>query len=160
MVLALLYKSLYPIASVVSYRYAKSFTLSKACEYSLRKIFDAPLISAFIDGRGNRGQLFKLSVGHKVIGRVRRVGNPVHVWFRRAYARRIMMKSEELKASAKNNTEKDFKFAYFDNIDDALIEGLNQNQDFFSLLLGNDEIKKEVLGIFAEEIYRGLRAGE
>lgn len=72
----------------------------------------------------------------------------------------IMMKSEELKASAKNNTEKDFKFAYFDNIDDALIEGLNQNQDFFSLLLGNDEIKKEVLGIFAEEIYRGLRAGE
>jgi len=41
-----------------------------------------------------------------------------------------------------------------------LIEGLNQNQDFFSLLLGNDEIKKEVLGIFAEEIYMGLRAGE
>lgn len=72
----------------------------------------------------------------------------------------IMMKSEELKASAKNNTEKDFEFAYFDNIDDALIEGLNQNQDFFSLLLGNDEIKKEVLGIFAEEIYRGLRAGK
>ena len=72
----------------------------------------------------------------------------------------IMMKSEELKASAKNNTEKDFEFAYFDNIDDALIEGLNQNQDFFSMLLGNDEIKKEVLGIFAEEIYRGLRAGE
>ena len=72
----------------------------------------------------------------------------------------IMMKPEELKASAKNNTEKDFEFAYFDNIDDALIEGLNQNQDFFSLLLGNDEIKKEVLGIFAEEIYRGLRAGE
>lgn len=72
----------------------------------------------------------------------------------------IMIKSEELKASAKNNTEKDFEFAYFDNIDDALIEGLNQNQDFFSLLLGNDEIKKEVLGIFAEEIYMGLRAGE
>lgn len=72
----------------------------------------------------------------------------------------IMMKSEELKTSAKNNTEKDFEFAYFDNIDDALIERLNQNQDFFSLLLGNDEIKKEVLGIFAEEIYRGLRAGE
>lgn len=41
-----------------------------------------------------------------------------------------------------------------------MFEGLNQNQDFFSLLLGNDEIKKEVLGIFAEEIYRGLRARE
>lgn len=68
------------------------------------------------------------------------------------------MQSEELKASAKNNTEKDFEFAYFDNIDDALIEGSNQNNDFFSLLLDNDEIKKEVMGIFAEEICKGLRA--
>ena len=39
----------------------------------------------------------------------------------------------------------------------AVIEGLDQNQDFFSLLLGNDEIKREVLGIFAEEIYNSLR---
>lgn len=69
----------------------------------------------------------------------------------------IMMKSEKLKTSAKNNTEKDFEFAYFDNIDDALIEGLEQNQDFFSLLLGNDEIKKKVLGIFSEEIYNSLK---
>lgn len=69
----------------------------------------------------------------------------------------IMMKSEKLKTSAKNNTEKDFEFAYFDNIDDALIEGLEQNQDFFSLLLGNDEMKKKVLGIFSEEIYNSLK---
>ena len=69
----------------------------------------------------------------------------------------LLMKSEELKASAKNNTEKDFEFAYFDNIDDALIEGLSQNQDFFTLLLQNEEIKKEVLGIFADEIYKSLR---
>jgi len=69
----------------------------------------------------------------------------------------IMMKSEKLKTSAKSNTEKDFEFAYFDNIDDALIEGLEQNQDFFSLLLGNDEMKKKVLGIFSEEIYNSLK---
>ncbi len=52
---------------------------------------------------------------------------------------------------------KDFEFAYFDNIDNALIEGLEQNQDFFSLLLNNNEIKKQVLGIFSEEIYNCLR---
>ena len=69
----------------------------------------------------------------------------------------IMLKSEDLKASAKNNTEQDFEFAYFDNVDDEQIEGLNQNQDFFSLLLQNDEIKKEGLGIFVDEIYRSLR---
>lgn len=71
--------------------------------------------------------------------------------------RDILMKSEKLKTSAKNNTVKDFEFSYFDDIDDALIEGLSQNQDFFSLLLGNDEIKRQVLGIFTEEIYKSLR---
>ena len=69
----------------------------------------------------------------------------------------ILMKSAKLKTSAETNTLQDFEFSYFDSIDDALIEGLDQNQDFFSLLLGNDEIKREVLGIFAEDIYKSLR---
>ncbi|MDY6315814.1 MAG: hypothetical protein SPL49_01125 [Oribacterium sp.] len=71
--------------------------------------------------------------------------------------RDIMLKSEKLKVSAQNNSEKDFEFSYFDNIDDALIAGLDQNQDFFSLLLSNDEIKRQVMGIFAEDIYKSLR---
>lgn len=71
--------------------------------------------------------------------------------------RDIMKKSEDLKTSAKNNTEQDFEFAYFDHVDDALIDGLEQNQDFFTLLLQNDEIKREVLGLFAGEIYQSLR---
>ncbi len=69
----------------------------------------------------------------------------------------LLMKSEKLRTSAKNNSIKDFEFSYFDDIDDALIEGLSQNQDFFSLLLNNDEIKKQVLGIFTEEIYKSLK---
>ena len=69
----------------------------------------------------------------------------------------ILLKSDKLKTSARNNTVKGFEFSYFDDIDDALIEGLEQNQDFFSRLLGNDEIKKQVLGIFTEEIYTSLR---
>ena len=69
----------------------------------------------------------------------------------------ILMKSEELRKSAKNNTVKDFEFTYFDNIDDALVEGLEQNKDFFELLLNNDEIKHNVLGIFTEEVYNSLR---
>ncbi len=71
--------------------------------------------------------------------------------------RDILLKSDKLKASAKNNTVQDFEFSYFDNIDDALIKGLDQNQDFFSLLLSNDDIKRQVLGIFTEEIYQNLR---
>ena len=71
--------------------------------------------------------------------------------------RDILMKSNQLKTAAKNNTVKDFEFSYLDSIDDALIEGLEQNKDFFSLLLDNDEIKKQVLGIFTDEIYKSLR---
>ncbi len=72
--------------------------------------------------------------------------------------RDIMMKSDTLKTSAKNNTEDDFKFSYFSNIEDALIEGLDQNQGFFSYLLDNEDAQKEVLGIFMSEIYKSLRA--
>ena len=71
--------------------------------------------------------------------------------------RDILMRSERLRTSAKNNSESDFEFSFYDDIDDALIEGLEQNKDFFTLLLSNDELKKEVLGIFATEIYKSLR---
>ena len=71
--------------------------------------------------------------------------------------RDIMKKSEALKTSAKNNTEADFEFAYFDYVDDALIDGLEQNQDFFTLLLQNDEIKRQVLGLFVGDTYQSLR---
>lgn len=67
------------------------------------------------------------------------------------------MKSDKLKTSAKNNTQQDFEFSYFDDIDDALIEGLSQNQDFFSMLLSNDEMKHQVMEIFFDEIYKSLR---
>ena len=71
--------------------------------------------------------------------------------------RDIMMKSNELKISARNNSENDFKFSYFSNVEDALIEGLDQNQGFFSYLLNHPDAQKEVLGIFMSEIYRSLK---
>lgn len=69
----------------------------------------------------------------------------------------LMLKSDKLKSSAKHNSEKDFELSYFDNIDNILVEGLEQNKDFFKLLLNNKEIKKEVLGVFVDEIYKDLR---
>lgn len=66
--------------------------------------------------------------------------------------RDILVKSERMRTSAKNTTRQDFEFSCFDDVDDALIEGLSQDQDFYTLLLENDEIKREVLGIFSYEI--------
>ena len=54
-------------------------------------------------------------------------------------------------------TVSSLEFAFFDHVDDALIDGLEQNQDFFTLLLQNDEIKREVLGLFVSDTYQSLR---
>ena len=70
--------------------------------------------------------------------------------------RDLLTKSEDLKIAAKNNTESDFEFKFFEVLDDVLIEGINVNKDFFTLLLNDDETKKEVLGIFAKDIYKEL----
>lgn len=72
----------------------------------------------------------------------------------------ILLKSDRLRASAKTNSESDFRFSYDSETDEALLSGLEQNQDFFTLLLNDDELKKRVLGIFAPEIYKALRESE
>ena len=118
---------------VVKLATADNFSLSKAKEEKLSQII------AEINSR--TGKSYNKDVAVKSMLQIRD----------------ILLKSEKLKVSAKNNNEKDFEFSYFDNIDNALIEGLDQNQDFFSLLLNNSEIKREVLGVFADEIYRSLR---
>jgi len=69
----------------------------------------------------------------------------------------LMLKNPDLIASAKTNSLQDFNFSYLASIDDALIEGLSQNQEFFTMLLNNESIKKDVLGIFLKEIYESLR---
>ena len=69
----------------------------------------------------------------------------------------ILLKSQKLQQSALVNSEEEFKFSYFDDIDDALVQGLEQNQDFFSMLLSNPEIKKQVLGVFVTEVYKTLK---
>jgi type I restriction enzyme R subunit len=69
----------------------------------------------------------------------------------------ILMKDERLKASAKTNTFTDFHFTYNDRVDDALIDGYDQNEEFYSLLLNNDELKKTVMHVFIEDVYKSLR---
>ena len=72
----------------------------------------------------------------------------------------ILLKSQKLQQSALVNSEDEFKFSYFDDIDDALVQGLEQNQDFFSMLLSNPEIKKQVMGVFVTEVYKTLKNKE
>ena len=69
----------------------------------------------------------------------------------------LLLKSPELKKSAKANTEQDFSYSFLDNVDDALMEVWAQNKEFVGLLLDNDDLKKEMMGLFIPEVYRQLR---
>ena len=71
--------------------------------------------------------------------------------------RDLLLKNGHLRDSARNNSLKDFRFAYFDAVQDALLEGYEQNQEFFTLLLDNDEKKRELMHVFLEDVYRNLR---
>lgn len=71
--------------------------------------------------------------------------------------RDIMLKNGHLRDSARNNSLKDFRFAYFDAVQDALIEGYENNKEFYSLLLDDDERKRELMQVFLEDIYKKLR---
>ncbi len=71
--------------------------------------------------------------------------------------RDLLLKNGHLRDSARNNSLKDFRFAYFDAVQDALLEGFEQNQEFYALLLDNDEKKRELMQVFLEDIYKRLR---
>ena len=75
--------------------------------------------------------------------------------------RDLLLKDAELKErlekSAKNNSITDFQFTYDDCVQDALVEGYDQNIDFYTLLLNNEEIRAKFANIFMKEIYSILR---
>ena len=52
---------------------------------------------------------------------------------------------------------KNFKFKYNDSVKKALINGYDQNQDFFSLLLNNEELKERFMKVYMEDIYKELK---
>lgn len=75
--------------------------------------------------------------------------------------RDLLLKNEEfkerLKKSAKNNTLDEFKFTYDDCVQDALVEGYDQNADFYTLLLNNEEVRSKIANVFLREIYKILK---
>jgi type I restriction enzyme R subunit len=71
--------------------------------------------------------------------------------------RDILLKDSRLRASAKNNPFSDFKFTYKDSVSDALVAGYDDNVDFYTLLLGNEELREKITDVFMREIYETLR---
>lgn len=69
-----------------------------------------------------------------------------------------LMKSQGgLVASAQNNTEEDFAFTYYDKVDDVLVDGLENGQEFLGALLNDEESKRRIFDFLMPDIYRYLR---
>jgi len=65
----------------------------------------------------------------------------------------LLKKNDDLRRSAITNPIEDFAKPYNKQIDNVLCDVLDQNKNFYSLLLNNNEIKHELLDIFLEEVY-------
>lgn len=68
----------------------------------------------------------------------------------------ILINNKDLKNSAIVNDYKDFNFAYYRSVDEALEEGYDHNRELYKLLLDDNDAKKRILGIYMEEIYKVL----
>ena len=69
----------------------------------------------------------------------------------------LLLKNENLKVGAKNNNEDDFAFSFYDDADEALLAGLMSNNEFFTLLLNDQNLKKRVLDAFKHSVYTELK---
>lgn len=71
--------------------------------------------------------------------------------------RELLKKNARLKQSAHVNSREDFKFAFEEEIDNALTEGYSQSQDLFGALLNNEAFKKRMANIFLNDVYKSLK---
>lgn len=71
--------------------------------------------------------------------------------------RELMKKNPKLKQSALVNSREDFEFSFEDEIDKALTDGYTQNQDFFGVLLSNEDFKKRIAKIFIDDVYQSFK---
>ena len=71
--------------------------------------------------------------------------------------RELLKRNARLKQSAHVNSREDFKFAFEEEIDNALTEGYSQSQDLFGALLNNEAFKKRMANIFLNDVYKSLK---
>ena len=139
---------------------ATNFVQKKEKETKNTKITGAPVVKLPVPGDGSITEAAK----EKLSQIIEEINSKMGTKFDTDVAvksmlqiKDLMMKSDSLKTSAKNNTEADFKDSFYSNVDDALIDGLEQNTDFYTLLLNNKEVKHSVLDIFVPEVYNMLK---
>jgi hypothetical protein len=120
---------------------SKPFVNLPTAEVKLTKDEEQLLSSIIEDINAASGQTFDTDVATKAMLQIKD----------------LLMKNENLKIGAKNNNENDFSFSFYDDADEALLEGLMSNNEFFTLLLNDGKLKKRVLDAFKHSVYTELK---
>lgn len=63
---------------------------------------------------------------------------------------------KKLEKSARTNGINEFKYTYDDCMQEVLVEALDQNMDFFTLLLNTPEVRTKFAEVFMQEVYHLL----
>ncbi|MCD8308251.1 MAG: DEAD/DEAH box helicase family protein [Clostridia bacterium] len=139
---------------------AENFIQKKEAEHTTTKIVSDPVIKLPVAADANltEDEMKRLSeILEEINSKTGKSFNIESGIWAVLQIKELIRNSENLRESAKVNTESDFSFSYYDRIDDALLEGLSQNKELFSLLLNDDDMKKDIFGMFIPEIYKDLR---
>lgn len=135
------YKNVYQTSNVNQSHISKPFIDLPSAEVKLTKD-EEQLLSEIIDDINTAaGRIFDTEVATNSMLQIKN----------------LLLKNDELKVGAQNNSEEDFAFSFYDDADDALLEGLASNKEFFTLLLNNGKLKRRVLDMFKHDVYEQLR---
>ena len=63
---------------------------------------------------------------------------------------------KKLEKSARSNGINEFKYTYDDCMQEVLVEALDQNTDFFTLLLNTPEVRNKFAQVFMQDVYHLL----
>lgn len=71
--------------------------------------------------------------------------------------RDVLLSQKDLRTTAKNNSEEEFKSVYYQSIDEILKKWFKQNEELFTLLLDKEEYSKKIFKVFLPDVYKFLK---
>lgn len=67
-----------------------------------------------------------------------------------------LAKDEKIRRSAKVNSKRDFVNTVDDQTESALVDNYDKNTDWYSFLLDQKEIRKDLIHILVDDLFDGL----
>ena len=70
---------------------------------------------------------------------------------------KILSENPKVQRSAKANSLTDFRTTAGGCATEALVNSYEQNEEWYGFLLNNDEVRRQLMHAFVDDIYHGIR---